>query len=151
MSPLHLLAYLIEATSGSSCSLRHHELVSDSAWDGVGADPVLPLPGDRAVLRPVRRIIKPMGGLDFSFLIVILVAQIVLIPCSSADSAIAGIAGVGVRLGSHGQFSGSLIDPRHASYRRVPPRAEGYNVDEVDEYLDKAAQEAEALQDHVRN
>ena len=26
----------------------------------------------------------------------------------------------------------------------------GYNVDEVDEYLDKAAQEAEALQDHVR-
>ena len=32
------------------------------------------------VLRPVRRIIKPMGGLDFSFLVVILVAQIVLIP-----------------------------------------------------------------------
>ncbi len=26
----------------------------------------------------------------------------------------------------------------------------GYNVDEVDEYLDKAAQESEALQDHVR-
>jgi DivIVA domain-containing protein len=26
----------------------------------------------------------------------------------------------------------------------------GYNVDEVDEYLDKAAQEAEALQDHLR-
>ena len=32
------------------------------------------------VLRPVCRIIRPMGGLDFSFLIVILVAQIVLIP-----------------------------------------------------------------------
>jgi len=32
------------------------------------------------VLRPVRRIIRPMGGLDFSFLIVILVAQIVLVP-----------------------------------------------------------------------
>ena len=32
------------------------------------------------VLRPVRRIIKPMGGLDFSFLVVILVAQFVLIP-----------------------------------------------------------------------
>jgi YggT family protein len=32
------------------------------------------------VLRPVRRVIKPMGGLDFSFLIVILVAQFVLIP-----------------------------------------------------------------------
>jgi YggT family protein len=32
------------------------------------------------VLRPVRRIIQPMGGLDFSFLVVILVAQFVLIP-----------------------------------------------------------------------
>jgi YggT family protein len=32
------------------------------------------------VLRPVRKVIKPMGGLDFSFLIVILVAQFVLIP-----------------------------------------------------------------------
>ena len=32
------------------------------------------------VLRPVRRVIRPMGGLDFSFLVVILVAQIVLIP-----------------------------------------------------------------------
>jgi uncharacterized protein YggT (Ycf19 family) len=28
----------------------------------------------------VRRIIRPMGGLDWSFLVVILVAQIVLIP-----------------------------------------------------------------------
>src|SRR5580658_634406 len=26
----------------------------------------------------------------------------------------------------------------------------GYNVDEVDEYLDRAAQESEALQEHVR-
>jgi YggT family protein len=32
------------------------------------------------VLRPVRRLIRPMGGLDFSFLVVILVAQFVLIP-----------------------------------------------------------------------
>ncbi len=32
------------------------------------------------VLRPVRRIIKPMGGLDISFLVVILVAQFILIP-----------------------------------------------------------------------
>ena len=32
------------------------------------------------VLRPVRRIIPPMGGLDISFLVVILVAQLVLIP-----------------------------------------------------------------------
>jgi YggT family protein len=32
------------------------------------------------VLRPVRRIIPPMAGLDISFLVVILVAQFVLIP-----------------------------------------------------------------------
>ena len=32
------------------------------------------------VLRPVRRIIRPMGGLDWSFLVVILVAQIILVP-----------------------------------------------------------------------
>ena len=32
------------------------------------------------MLRPVRRIIKPIGGLDLSFLVVILVAEIVLIP-----------------------------------------------------------------------
>jgi YggT family protein len=32
------------------------------------------------VLRPVRRIIRPMGGLDISFLVVILVAQLVLVP-----------------------------------------------------------------------
>ena len=31
------------------------------------------------VLRPVRRIVKPIGGLDFSFLIVILVAQLVVV------------------------------------------------------------------------
>jgi YggT family protein len=32
------------------------------------------------VLRPVRRIVPPMAGLDLSFLVVILVAQFVLIP-----------------------------------------------------------------------
>jgi YggT family protein len=32
------------------------------------------------VLRPVRRILPPMAGLDFSFLVVILVAQFVIIP-----------------------------------------------------------------------
>jgi len=32
------------------------------------------------VLRPVRRIIPPMAGLDISFLVVILVAQFVIIP-----------------------------------------------------------------------
>ena len=31
------------------------------------------------VLRPVRRIIPPVGGLDFSFLVVILVLQIVVV------------------------------------------------------------------------
>ena len=32
------------------------------------------------VLRPVRRIIPPMAGLDLSFLVVILLAQFVIIP-----------------------------------------------------------------------
>jgi YggT family protein len=32
------------------------------------------------VLRPVRRIIPPMAGLDISFLVVILLAQFVIIP-----------------------------------------------------------------------
>jgi YggT family protein len=32
------------------------------------------------VLRPVRRVIRPMGGLDISFMVVILVAQFVLVP-----------------------------------------------------------------------
>lgn len=35
------------------------------------------------VLRPVRRIIPPMAGLDISFLVVILLAQFVLIPVLS--------------------------------------------------------------------
>jgi len=32
------------------------------------------------VLRPVRQVIRPMGGLDFSFMLVILVAQLVIVP-----------------------------------------------------------------------
>ena len=32
------------------------------------------------VLRPIRRVIRPMGGLDFSFLVVFLGAQLILIP-----------------------------------------------------------------------
>jgi YggT family protein len=32
------------------------------------------------VLRPVRRVVRPMGGLDWSFLIVILIANFVVIP-----------------------------------------------------------------------
>ncbi|HUC04517.1 MAG TPA: YggT family protein [Acidimicrobiales bacterium] len=32
------------------------------------------------VLRPVRQIIRPVGNLDMSFLVVVLVAQFVLIP-----------------------------------------------------------------------
>jgi YggT family protein len=35
------------------------------------------------VLRPVRRIIPPMAGLDISFLVVILLAQFVVIPVLS--------------------------------------------------------------------
>jgi YggT family protein len=32
------------------------------------------------VLRPVRRVIRPIGNLDMSFMVVILVAQFVLVP-----------------------------------------------------------------------
>jgi len=32
------------------------------------------------VLRPVRRIIRPIGNIDISFLVVVLVAEFVLIP-----------------------------------------------------------------------
>jgi YggT family protein len=32
------------------------------------------------VLRPVRRIIPPMGGIDLSFLAVFLVAQVIVVP-----------------------------------------------------------------------
>jgi YggT family protein len=32
------------------------------------------------VLRPVRRVIRPIGSLDMSFMVVILVAQFVLVP-----------------------------------------------------------------------
>jgi YggT family protein len=32
------------------------------------------------VLRPVRRVIRPMGGLDMSFMVVILALQFVVVP-----------------------------------------------------------------------
>jgi YggT family protein len=32
------------------------------------------------VLRPVRRVIRPMGNLDISFMVVILVAEFIVIP-----------------------------------------------------------------------
>ena len=103
------------------------------------------------VLRPVRRIIRPMGGLDFSFLVVILVAQFVLIPVLPRaerhywnrrrgwlDSASM----------DNSQAPASILDTLRTVEFRLGLK--GYNVDEVDEYLDKAAQEAEALQEHVR-
>ena len=61
--------------------LRDHELVPDPTRDDVWARIQYFLyQATEPVLRPVRRIIRPMAGLDFSFLVVILVAQIVLIP-----------------------------------------------------------------------
>ena len=35
------------------------------------------------VLRPLRRVIPPVGGLDFSFLVVVLLAQVIIIPVLS--------------------------------------------------------------------
>lgn len=46
------------------------------------------------------------------------------------------------------QASSSILDTLRTVEFRLGLK--GYNVDEVDEYLDKAAQEAEGLQDHVR-
>src|ERR1700760_2532681 len=46
------------------------------------------------------------------------------------------------------QASASILDTLRTVEFRLGLK--GYNVDEVDEYLDKAAQEAEGLQDHVR-
>ena len=46
------------------------------------------------------------------------------------------------------QATSSIIDTLRTVEFRLGLK--GYNVDEVDEYLDRAAQEAEALQEHVR-
>jgi DivIVA domain-containing protein len=46
------------------------------------------------------------------------------------------------------QASSSILDTLRTVEFRLGLK--GYNVDEVDEYLDKAAQEAEGLHDHVR-
>ncbi len=46
------------------------------------------------------------------------------------------------------QASASILDTLRTVEFRLGLK--GYNVDEVDEYLDKAAQEAEGLQEHVR-
>jgi len=46
------------------------------------------------------------------------------------------------------QASSSILDTLRTVEFRLGLK--GYNVDEVDEYLDKAAQEAEGLQEHVR-
>ena len=82
MNIFHLLAWLIEAYIWLIMfPYADPELVPDSAGHDALSDPVLLVPGDRA--RSSARcasIIRPMAGLDFSFLVVILVAQIVLIP-----------------------------------------------------------------------
>ena len=82
MSIFHLLAWLIEAyiwlimfpyaiLSWFRIRARH------DVWPGSSTSSTR---RPSRSLRPVRRVIRPMGGLDFSFLVVILVAQFVLIP-----------------------------------------------------------------------
>ena len=46
------------------------------------------------------------------------------------------------------QASAAILDTLRTVEFRLGLK--GYNVDEVDEYLDKAAKEAEGLQEHVR-
>ncbi len=81
MHPLHFLAWLIEAYIW--LIMLPMALLS---WFRIQPGTTLArvqlflYRATEPVLRPVRRIIKPMGGLDISFLVVILVAQFILIP-----------------------------------------------------------------------
>ena len=81
MNIFHLLAWLIKAYIWLIMfPVRDPELVPDPPGYDAGPDPVLPVPGDRARPTPGAADHPADGGLDFSFLVVILVAQIVLIP-----------------------------------------------------------------------
>ena len=60
--------------------LCHLELVPAPARDDVGPGPYFLDQLVEPVLRPVRRIIPPVGSLDLSFLVVFLVAQFLLVP-----------------------------------------------------------------------
>ena len=81
MSPLRIVVYLIEAYIW--LIMFPYAILS---WFRIQPGTTLSrvqrflFQATEPVLRPVRRLIKPMGGLDFSFLVVILVAQFVLIP-----------------------------------------------------------------------
>ena len=81
MHPLHFLAWLIEAYIW--LIMLPMALLS---WFRIQPGTTLArvqlflYRATEPVLRPVRRIIRPMGGLDISFLVVILVAQFILIP-----------------------------------------------------------------------
>jgi YggT family protein len=81
MSIFHLLAWLIEAyiwlIMFPYAILSWFRIQPGTVWARVQ---YFLYQATEPVLRPVRKIIKPMGGLDFSFLVVILVAQFVLIP-----------------------------------------------------------------------
>ena len=109
------------------------------------------------VLRPVRRVVRPMGGLDLSFLVVVLVAQLVLVRSSSpevgpfgpeSDAWTARFGWLSLTPMDNAQAPSSILDTLRTVEFRLGLK--GYNVDEVDEYLDRAAQEAEGLQEHVR-
>ncbi len=81
MSILHILAYLIEAyiwlIMFPYAILSWFRIQPGSTWARIQ---YFLYRATEPVLRPVRQVIRPMGGLDFSFLVVILVAQFVLIP-----------------------------------------------------------------------
>ena len=81
MHPLHIVAWLIQAYI--YLIMLPYALLS---WFRIQPGTTLArvqvflYHATEPVLRPVRRIIRPMGGLDLSFLVVILVAQFVLVP-----------------------------------------------------------------------
>ncbi len=81
MNIFHLVAWLIEAYIW--LIMFPYAILS---WFRVQpGSPLIPVRAflyraTEPVLRPVRRVIPPMAGLDFSFMVVILVAQIVMVP-----------------------------------------------------------------------
>ena len=94
-------------------------------------------------------------GIDLSILIVVIVAQVIVV--FRARAAEAGRRARGLRTPDDGRSpsmenaqpqSQSILDTLRTVEFRLGLK--GYNVDEVDEYLEKAAVEAEALHEQLR-
>jgi YggT family protein len=81
VQPLHIIAWLIQAYI--VVIMLPMALLSWFRIDPgstLGHIQVFLYRATEPILRPVRRIIRPMGGLDLSFLVVILVLEFVVVP-----------------------------------------------------------------------